>query len=693
MSKYLVIVESPAKAKTINKFLGTDYVIKASMGHVIDLPRKTLGVDIEHDFTPQFSVLSEKVKTLKELQAATKKAEKVFLATDPDREGETIGWHLQRELSGGDRKFYRVTFHEITKSAVESAFHNPSEINIQLVEAQQARRILDRLVGYMVSPLLWKRVGKGLSAGRVQSVALRLICEREQDIAGFKPEEYWSLVAMLLTKKNILFKSELVQIDGKKPEIATRERIEQIVAECQKEKYTVRSIEKKEKHRYPTPPFTTSTLQQAAFRQMGFTADRTMRIAQQLYEGVEIGEEGPVGLITYMRTDSVKVSAESQSEARKYIAEKYGQKYLPETPPHYKSKKGAQEAHEAIRPTSVFRTPESIAQYMTRDQLKLYRIIWNKFVASQTMPALFAVTTVNISAGPKYLFRATGSVVLFKGFLAVYEEMENNGEDDKEKVLPEMSEGENLTLKELTPEQHFTLPPPRFTDALLVKALEEDGIGRPSTYAPTIITLIARRYVERLEGKLVPTNLGKVVAELLVKHFPDIFNVEFTASMEEELDKIEEGGQSRVEVLKEFYHPFKIDLAKAETEMKDVKKQLEEKTNEVCEKCNSPMVIKWGRFGRFMACSNFPKCRNTKPISTGVTCPRPGCNGQLLPKRSKRGRTFFGCSNYPKCNFLTPDQPLAEKCPKCQAPILVRTRRGKRVKCIAEGCGYEEERQ
>lgn len=649
MAKSIVIVESPAKAKTINKFLGGGYKVISSMGHVIDLPRRSMGVDIEHDFRPQYITIPERKKTLAQLKEEVKDKDTIFLAPDPDREGEAISWHLANSLGEG-KKVFRVTFNELTKKAVEAAFKDPHDLDLDKVNAQQARRILDRIVGYSLSPLLWKKVGRGLSAGRVQSVAVRLICEREKEIKAFVPMEYWYIEAKLAKKghKAKSFIAKLERIDNKKAEVKNKEEAEGITNELKKEKFIVGDVEEKEKKRYPQAPFTTSKLQQEAFNRIRFPAYKTMRIAQALYEGLEIGDEGSVGLITYMRTDSVRVSRDAESECREYILNTYGKDFLPPKPNIYKSKKGAQEAHEAVRPTSVARTPAALKQFLTNEQYKLYWLIWNKFVASQMAPAVFSVTSIDINAG-KYLFKVSGSRLLFAGFTQVYA----SEKKEEEKVLPSLLKDEELKLLNLIPSQHFTEPPPRYTEASLVKALEEDGIGRPSTYAPIIQTIVGRDYVRREKRQLSPTELGTVVTDILTKHFPRVLDIEFTARMEEELDEIEDGKKDWINVLRVFYKPFSERLREAEQNI--VKEVIQ--SDEKCDKCGRPMVFKWGRRGKFLSCSGFPKCKNAKAITTDVECPEPGCDGKLAELRSKKGKIFYGCSNYPKCKYAARTLP------------------------------------
>lgn len=651
----LVIVESPTKAKTIHKILGNGYCVKSSMGHLIDLPASSMGIDVEKDFQPTYIVIKGRKKNLDELKKEAKASDQIYLAPDPDREGEAISWHLAVALKKGNEKkpVYRVVFHEITEHAIKEAFQHPGKIDMDKVNAQQARRVLDRIVGYSLSPLLWQKVGRGLSAGRVQSVALRLIVEREREIKAFVPQEYWEIEAELGKQVFPSFIAKLEKIDGQKATVTNEETAKKLVEELQKVAYTVADIKEQDKKRNPQAPFTTSKMQQESFNKLRFSSERTMRIAQQLYEGVELGNEGSAGLITYMRTDSVRVAETAVQEVRSYIGTRFGEKYLPEKPNFYQSKKQAQEAHEAIRPAVVARTPEKVKPYLTEDQHRLYELIWNKFVASQMTPALYKQTTVDISAG-RCLFRTTGSHLLFDGFTVLYRDSDEK--EDKELQVPPLSVKEVLLLIQLIPSQHFTKPPPRYTDASLVKTLEEKGIGRPSTYSPTIQTVVDRHYVDRREGALHPTELGMVVTDLLVKHFPEILDYEFTANMEERLDGVEEGKENWVEVLRQFYGPFAATVETAKEEMKKVKKS-EVKTDQICDKCGKPMVIKWGRYGRFISCSGFPDCKNAKAITSGVKCPEPGCSGELVQKRNSRGRVFYGCSCYPDCRHLASRLP------------------------------------
>ncbi|MCJ7578454.1 MAG: type I DNA topoisomerase, partial [candidate division Zixibacteria bacterium] len=622
--KKLVIVESPAKTKTLKKFLGEEFLVEASLGHVKDLPEKNLGVDIENDFTPDYKIIKGKQKILTRLKSEAKKAKMVYLAPDPDREGEAIAWHIATEIEKVNPQIYRASFNEITKEAVLTGIKEAGEIDMNKVNAQQARRILDRLVGYKTSPILWKALYRGLSAGRVQSVALRMICEREKQIEDFVPQEYWSITAILETDKKESFSAKLVKIDGKDFEIATQKDAERIISDVKDKKFVVANVTKEERNRFPSPPYITSTLQQDAARRLYFSSQKTMKIAQELYEGVELGEKGSVGLITYMRTDSPRIAEIAKKAAKDFIEINFGSDYIPSKPREYKSRKSAQEAHEAIRPTYIDYTPDQVKKYLSKDQSKLYQLIWNRFMASQMAEAIFQVTTVEISAGggstfggeaEKYLFRATSSELLFDGFLRIYQDIkEENGEEEEEFKLPALKEKDLLHLLELVPKQHFTKPPPRFSEASLIKELEENGIGRPSTYAQIVTTIKQRKYVESDKKRLFPTELGKTVNEILVKNFPNIFETKFTANMEEELDKIEEGEEKWIKVLNDFYVPFQSTLDKVENEKGKIKQMTQQATEEICEKCGSPMIIKWSRNGRFLSCSAYPRCKNAKPL-------------------------------------------------------------------------------
>ncbi len=738
--KSLLIVESPAKARTLNKFLGKGFAIKASIGHVKDLPKKELGVDIEKNFTPKYVVIEGKGKVLRELKKAAKNAERILLAPDPDREGEAIAWHIAEELNGDSDKVFRVIFNEITEKAVTEAVRKPRKIDMNLVNAQQARRVLDRLVGYKLSPLLWRKVRRGLSAGRVQSVALRFVVDREREINAFKSEEYWSITATLEGKEPPPFNARLFRINDRQVNIRNKSEAKNIVEELSGKTFTVEKVEKKKRKRSPAPPFITSTLQQEASRKLRFFAKKTMLIAQQLYEGLELGAEGSIGLITYMRTDSVRVAAEAQREAKDFIVEKFGNSYSPQKPPVYKSKKTAQEAHEAIRPTSVFRTQQSIKDYLTKDQYQLYSLIWNRFLASQMSTALIEQTSIDIRV-EKYIFRATGAVVKFPGFMSLYTEgVDDSSEALGEGLLPALREGDIFNKISILPKQHFTQPPPRYTEATLVKDLEAKDIGRPSTYAAILSTIQERKYSEKTDGRFNPTELGMVVTDLLIDRFPELMDAGFTAKMESNLDKIEDAVFNWVKVVKDFYVPFDIELKEAFESLGRVKpediptdhvcekcgksmvikwgrhgrfvacsgfpecknaKPLEqqstepgtqstdiEQTDEKCGKCGAPMVLKSGRFGKFLACSEYPKCKTTKPVGTGVKCPEDG--GEIVERRTKRGKIFFSCSNYPKCKFATWYKPVGKNCPDCGADFLVekRTKKGEFMECIKKACGY-----
>ncbi|MDD5432714.1 MAG: type I DNA topoisomerase [Candidatus Omnitrophica bacterium] len=653
--KSLVIVESPTKAKTISKILGKNFSVVSSMGHIIDLPKKKLGVDIENNFEAEYVVIPGRKKLLDTLKKEAKDKDNIFMATDPDREGEAIGWQLKENLFK-KKKVLRVVFHEITSEAVNAAFKHPREFDLNMIEAQNGRRILDRIVGYFLSPLLWKKLARGLSAGRVQSVALKLIVDREREIEKFIPAEYWEIEA-LLKKSGDAFSAKLDKIEGKKAEIKAKESAEAIVNELKEKKFIVSDVKNTKKRRFASPPFITSTLQQEAFNKLKYNATKTMIIAQQLYEGINIGKENPVGLITYMRTDSPRVAPEAITEVRNFISKQFGKEYLPESPNVYKVKKLAQEAHEAIRPTMVKSSAESLKEFLTPEQFKLYELIYNRFVSSQMTPAEYAVISVDIEAD-KYLFTASGSDLVFDGFMAMYkkedeEDSEEKGDEEKKKnKIPVLVKGDYLELAGINPSQHFTKPPPRYSDSSLVKALEEEGIGRPSTYAPIIQTLILRDYVRRLKGYFSPTELGFKVCDLLVEYFPKIIDVKFTALMEEELDEIEEGKFDKVKVLQEFYAPFKEKLDYAQ---EHIKKEVIT-TDEVCEKCGKPMVVKWGRRGKFLSCSGFPDCKFSKSITTKVKCPAPDCGGELIERHSTRG-FFYGCSNFPKCTFTSRTLP------------------------------------
>jgi DNA topoisomerase-1 len=712
VAKNLVIVESPAKAKTINKYLGKDFSVKASMGHVRDLPKKKLGVDVKKGFAAEYEILPTRKKVLDELKAAAKDADTIFLAADPDREGEAICWHLSESLGvRSKKKFKRVVFNEITKKAIDLAFQNPSEVDEKKVDAQQTRRILDRLVGYKVSPVLWEKVRRGLSAGRVQSVALKLICDREREIRAFVAEEYWTVAAHLEAEGPPPFTANLVKKDGKNIEIGNGDEAGAVRRDLEAATFTVAKVQKKERRRHPVPPFITSKLQQEAFKKLRYGVKKTMQVAQRLYEGVELGPDGSVGLITYMRTDSTRISDDALVAVREKIGQTYGSEYLPEKPNFYRSKKDAQDAHEAIRPSYPERDPDSIKKYLSKDEYALYKLIWNRFVASQMLPAVYDETIADIEAAA-YLLRAKGSTLKFKGFLAVYEETPDEKQETKPKddtaapaddtapeeaaaQLPPLKEGDRLTLKKLDTDQHFTQPPPRFSEASLVKELEENGIGRPSTYASIIGTIEARDYMEKREAKLYPTELGFLVTDLLVQHFQDIMNVEYTAALEAELDEIEEGKDNLLNTLNQFWKKFEKDLKAAQKDMKDVKR-MEEQTDEVCDKCGKPMVIKWGRYGKFLACSGYPDCKNTRQLagSEGDGGPelhedvaKEVCTNDGQPMVLKKGRfgPFLACSNYPDCKVtkrlvrgaegklqVEQLQPIDEACPDCGKPLMWR---------------------
>ncbi len=688
MPEALIIVESPAKAKTINRFLGKEYLVESSMGHVKDLPKRELGVDVYKDFAPRYHTIPGKAKVLEKLRELARRLPWIYLAPDPDREGEAISWHLYNELRATSNNIKRITFQEITEGAIRDALAHPREVDRRLVNAQQARRVLDRIVGYKISPLLWKKVRKGLSAGRVQSVALRLICEREKEINSFKPEEYWSINAKLQGRTLESFEAGLERIEGSRIRITDRQKAQEISSRLEREEFVLERITKKELKRYPLPPFITSTLQQEAAKRFHWRASRTMRIAQQLYEGLDIGGGEMVGLITYMRTDSFRVSQGAIQEARGYIKAELGEDLLPSRAHYYRSRKGAQEAHEAIRPTSSYRTPERLRKHLTPEQYRLYALIWNRFLASQMKEALLEKRTFNIRAG-KFSLASSDSRVKSKGFLSLYPE----DRAFKEKLLPLLKEKETLKLLEVLPIQHFTQPPPRYSEASLIKTLEEEGIGRPSTYASIMATIRSRDYVESHKGNFHPTPLGEVVMELLVKSFPDILNVKFTSQLEDRLDEVEEGKEDWVNLLRSFYGPFSSDLSRAQREMRYVKKELEERTDRSCEKCGSPMVIKHGRFGKFLACSNFPKCKNSRPLTLGIECPKKDCDGEIVQRRTKKRRTFYGCSNYPECDFFSWDRPIGKGCPECGSFLVEKyKRRGEKyLKCSKKGCSYREE--
>lgn len=692
MSDYLVIVESPAKAKTIERYLGRKYKVKASMGHVRDLPKSQTGVDIENQYEPKYITIRGKGPVLKELKTAAKKAKKIYLAADPDREGEAIAWHLAHTLNIDENSDCRVVFNEITKDAIKEAFKHPRAINKDLVNSQQARRILDRLVGYNISPILWKKVKKGLSAGRVQSVAVRLIIDREKEIEGFIPEEYWSITG-LFEVNNETFEAGFYGADGKKLDLSNEDEVKNVINRIKGKDYIVQSVKKRERKRNPAAPFTTSSLQQEAARKLNFRAKKTMMIAQQLYEGIDLGgAEGTVGLITYMRTDSTRISETAQTEAYQYIESEFGKDYTAQNEKKTEKKSAnAQDAHEAVRPTSILRTPNSLKTVLGRDQLRLYRLIWERFVASQMAPAVMDTMTVDL-VNEGVIFRANGSKVKFPGFMKVYIEGNDDNTKDEDKLLPDIEEGMTVSSKEIDPKQHFTQPPPRYTEARLVKTLEELGIGRPSTFAPTLDTIQKRGYVALDNKRFIPTELGTIVHELIIEFFPEILDLEFTAKMETSLDLIEEGQTNWVEIIDEFYQGFEKRLRVAEKEMQEVEIK-DEPAGEDCEQCGSPMVYKMGRFGKFMACSNFPDCRNTKAIvkEIGVKCPT--CKeGNIIERKSKKKRIFYGCDTYPNCEFLSWDKPIARACPKCSGLLVEKkSKQGLQVQCT--NCDYKEEPQ
>ncbi|MBN1615186.1 MAG: type I DNA topoisomerase [Deltaproteobacteria bacterium] len=801
MPNSLIIVESPAKVKTIKKYLGPDFEVRASMGHVKDLPKSKLGIDTKNNFEPTYQIIDSKKKTIADLKKAASKVRNIYLAPDPDREGEAIAWHISQEIRGKETRIQRVLFNDLTKKTILQAIENPHELDLNKYEAQQTRRILDRLVGYQISPLLWEKVKRGLSAGRVQSVAVRLICDREDEIQKFVSEEYWNITALLEGSVPPSFSARLIKTQGKKIKIRNETESNRILEELKGNSFVVSHLEKKETKRLPLPPFSTSKLQQEAARVLHFPAKKTMNIAQQLYEGIELGREGSVGLITYMRTDSVRIADEAIRDARNYILDHYGQVYLPAKSRIFRNTGKAQDAHEAIRPSSMAYPPQDIKDHLNRDQFRLYQLIWTRFLACQMNPALYDQTIIDVAAGG-YLFRAQGAVMKFPGYRIVYsegkEEDEKPNDKDFDNILPDVSEGEILHLTELRPDQKFTQPPPRFTEATLVRELEERGIGRPSTYATILSTIQERDYVKLDKGRFYPTDLGMLVTELLVRSFPKILEVAFTASMENQLDMIEEGSKNRFDTLNDFYASFQGELQRAKSDMKNVKGE-GISTNLTCEKCGSPMVIKLGRngkflacsaypgckntrnieltdqgnilnnvendpkvlcsicgkpmliksgrFGRFLGCSGYPECKNTMKIpkegqesaatpvetfvtdrtcsqcgrpmvvkegrfgrflgcsgypackyieqtSLGIKCPRDGCNGEISEKRSKRGKLFYGCTNYPKCHFTSWNRPVPEACPQCGYPILVEKsspKRGTYKACPKEGCGYKSE--
>lgn len=694
MAKALIIVESPAKTRTLKNFLGAGYDIEASMGHVRDLPKSKLGVEVENGFEPQYVTIPERKDVIKKLKAAASKAEIVYLASDPDREGEAIAWHLREAL--GLKNARRIQFNEITATAVKEALENAHDIDSDLVNAQQARRVLDRLVGYMLSPLLWRKIKKNLSAGRVQSVAVRLICDREREITAFVPVEYWSIAATLSpTDKEHLFDAKLLSRAGAKLEIHNQQEADALLKALQGAAYSVASVKKSEKRRNPAAPFITSTLQQEASRKLGYGARRTMTVAQQLYEGVEVGADGHVGLITYMRTDSTRVAKEAQDEAKEYITKQYGASFAPETARQV-TKKGAQDAHEAVRPTSVNRHPDAMKEYLGSDQYRLYKLIWQRFLASQMMPAVFDVVSADIAAADM-IFRATGSTVKFQGFMKIYTEGKDDAgvvADEELPPLPELTKGQALDLRKITPAQHFTEPPPRFTEATLVRTLEEKGIGRPSTYAAIISTIQDRKYVELLEKKFHPTELGFVVTDQLVKHFPDIMDIAFTAGVETRLDTVEEGELNWVKLLSDFYGPFEKDLAAAQENMERVKIQPKE-SDQVCPNCGKKMLIREGRFGEFLGCAGYPECKTTMQITKPLDVKCPVCaEGDVVEKKSRKGKVFYGCNRYPDCAFVSWDKPTNKHCPQCNGLLGERRFKGRMIgyRCTNAECDYQQNR-
>ena len=668
VKKTLVIVESPAKAKTIEKYLGKKYMVRASMGQLRDLPKSQFGIDVENDFAPKYINIRGKGDLIKALKKDAKNADKVYLASDPDREGEAIAWHLSFILGLNPEEDCRIVFNEITKPAIQDAVKHPRSINIDQVDAQQARRMLDRIVGYKLSPLLWRKVRKGLSAGRVQSVTVKLICDREKEIQAFESVEYWTVGMKLRKDKSAMFDAELTHVDGEKLDLHDEKHTTALVEDFRKQQLIVDKVKKSERKRKPAAPFTTSSLQQDAARKLGFTSRKTMMLAQQLYEGIELGRHGATGLITYMRTDSTRLSDVALNDARAFIGEQFGEDYLPPKANVYVTGKKAQDAHEAIRPTDVNLTPESVEKHLNKDQFKLYNLIWQRFTASQMVPAVYDTLSIQIKAGERYTAKAAGSKLKFPGFTAVYAGAESN-KKEKDVLLPDLAEGDELNIAKMLPQQHFTEPPPRYNDASIVKTLEEKEIGRPSTYAPIIETIQARGYVQRIDKHFQPTELGFVVVDMLEEYFKDIVDVKFTADLENELDEIAEGKVEKNHLLREFYDPFAVTLEKADEAIGHVELP-EEETDIPCDKCGRMMVVKQGRFGKFLACPGFPDCRNTKPllVDTGVACPK--CGGAIVERKSHRGRKFYGCKNYPECDYTTWDQPLQEKCPKCGAFML-----------------------
>lgn len=690
MGQKLVIVESPAKAKTIKKYLGKNYAVEASMGHVRDLPKSQLGVDIDNNYEPKYITIRGKGELLEKLKKEAKKSEKIYLATDPDREGEAISWHLAKALKISEDEKCRIEFNEITKTAVKAAIKNPRQINENVFDAQQARRVLDRLVGYEISPILWKKIKWGLSAGRVQSVALKIICDREKEISEFIPKEYWTVECDVFKdnqKENFIIK--LHSKNGEKVEISSKEESDKIISDLQDGTFIVKSIKNSEKNKNPLPPFTTSTLQQDAYRKLNFPTKKTMSIAQQLYEGIEIKGHGSIGLITYMRTDSVRISDEAQGNAKNFITDNFGEKYLPQSKRVYKGKKNTQDAHEAIRPTNIDITPEIAKENLKEPQYKLYTLIWNRFMASQMASCILDSTSIEIN-NREYSLKATGSTVKFDGFTKIYSN--ENEEEEKAIKMPKLNEGDEITSKNIEGKQHFTQPPAKFSEASLVKTLEENGIGRPSTYSPIISTLLDRKYVERNKKVLEPTELGYIVNNLMSEYFKEIVDVEFTAAMENKLDSVEEGKESWKKIVDEFFIPVKKSIDIAEKEIAKITIE-DEITDIECDKCGRKMVIKHGRFGDFLACPGYPECKNTKPLAAELDVPCPKCGSKILEKRSRKGNKFYGCSSYPECDFVSWFEPTSERCPKCNEIMVKRytKTKGDYLECINKDCKYKKE--
>ena len=690
VKKNLVIVESPAKAKTLKKFLGSNYKIEATMGHVRDLPKSEMGIDIENDFEPKYITIRGKGEVLAKLRKEVKSANKIYLATDPDREGEAISWHLLYALKlneDTDKKVYRITFNEITKNAVQKSIKEAREIDMNLVDAQQARRALDRIVGYKISPLLWKKIKKGLSAGRVQSVALRLICDRDDEIENFIPEEYWTIDVDLKAEKNKILKTKFYGKNDKKLDITSEQQANEILDDIKNSKFIVSDIKNGKRQKNPLPPFTTSTLQQEASKIFGYASSKTMLIAQQLYEGINIKDEGTVGLVSYIRTDSVRISDEAYLQAKDFVISTYGEEFFAKERREYKAKGKTQDAHEAIRPTYTERTPDSIKDSLTPEQYKIYKLIWERFLASQMSPAIYTTKTIKIKAN-QYDFRASGSILEFEGYLKVYKKNEEKAKENEEDVLiPDINQNQELDVKNINPLQHFTQPPARYTEATLIKTLEEIGVGRPSTYAPTISTITARNYVTKEQKVFYTTELGEIVNDIIKNNFGNVINVDFTAKMENKLDEIEEGHIEWKDVLRDFYPPFERTIQEAYEKIEHIEIE-DEKTDILCEKCGANMVIKYGKFGKFLACPNFPECSNTKPFfeEAGVNCPE--CGGKVLIKKTKKGRKFYGCENNPQCQFISWSKPTGEKCPKCNSFLIEKGTKKKIICCSNDDCGY-----